>query len=158
MNFLHQHVGEFKIEAPGHDRSHLGKRRVLDHQDGLVDRFAKMAFDSLPNLGGINIRNSRKQIDRAVEILQMLADNRHVEGSTVLDEYLAISVEQHPPRRAQGPRPLMVVLRHLQVSLVLSDLQQPEADCQHHEHRNSPYLQHGHAQREPPPIFSHFHG
>jgi hypothetical protein len=51
----------------------------------------------------------------------------------------------------------MVVLGHLQIPPVLSDLQGPEAGRQRPEHDGDNDLQHRHAPREPPSIFSYFH-
>ena len=59
----------------------------------------------------------------------MLADERDVEGVPVLDEDLAVAVEQHAARRAQRQRALVVVLRHLVELLVLDDLEEPEPDA-----------------------------
>jgi len=52
----------------------------------------------------------------------------------VLDQEPAVPVEKHPAGRAQGERPLMVVLRHLIVFGVLNNLQDPEADPQRGKH------------------------
>ena len=72
----------------------------------------------------------------AIEILGVLADDRDVERVAVLDEDLAVAVEEDAARRAQRQRALVVVLRHLLELRVLDDLEEPEADRQHGEHHD----------------------
>ena len=58
------------------------------------------------------------------EILGVLADDGDAERVAVLDEHAAVPVEDDAARRAQGERPLVVVLGHL---LELRVLRRPAA-------------------------------
>ena len=105
-----------------------------------------MPIDDLLDLLGIESGHRRQHPHRAVEILGVLADDRDGEGVAIVDEHLAVAVEQHPARGPQRERPLMVVLRHLLVLRVLGDLQYPETDRERREQQDPPNLK-GHEPR-----------
>jgi hypothetical protein len=45
-----------------------------------------------------------------------------------------VTIEQHPARRSQRERPLVIVLGHLAVVVVLNDLEKPEAHRERRKH------------------------
>ncbi len=89
-----------------------------------------------------------------IEILGVLAKDGDGEGVTILDEDLAVAVEQDPTRRAQRERALMVVLRHLLVLGVLDDLQDPEADAERGKRQDDGDLEHDQPLTDSPAIFT----
>ena len=128
VHLLDDDVRQLEVEAPCRERRHLREGGILDHDDGLVARLAHVALDGLAHLIDVDAGDRRKEADRVIKILHVFADDRHVERATVLDEDLAVSVEEDAARRAEGKRPLVIVRRHLLVPRVLNDLQGPETN------------------------------
>ena len=104
---------------------------------GRVRRLTAMTLDDLLNLFEIEPCNSCQEPSGLIEIFGVLAKNGDGEGVTVLDQHLAVAVEQDAAGRPQRERALMVVLGHLLVFRVLDDLQDLErnAECgKRHDH------------------------
>ena len=75
----------------------------------------------------------------------------------ILDENMAVAVEDEAARRPQRERPLVVVLGHLLVLGVLHDLQHPKADREHRKSDHDHILQDGEPDRDLAPVFSERH-
>ncbi len=105
------------------------ERRVLDQDDRPVARLATPAVDGLVQLRLVDAGGDRQDVQRLVEVLGLLADERDVEGVPVLDEDLAVAIEQHAARRRQRQPPHVIVLRHLGELLALGTwkIQKPTA-------------------------------
>ncbi len=93
-----------------------------------------MAVDGVVHLLRIEARDLRQHANRPVEVLGVLADDGDGERAAIFDEHLAVAIEHHAARRAQGDRALMVVLGELLELLVLDDLQVPEAEGENRKH------------------------
>ena len=132
-HLLHDHVGQFEVEPPGGDRGHLRQRRVLDHDDRPVGRLTPVPLEVLAQFLLVAPHHLGQQVHRAVEVARVLAHDRDVERGPVLDQHLAVAVEDHPARRPQRQGALVVVLRHLAELGVLENLEVPEAAQQEGE-------------------------
>ncbi len=86
-----------------------------------------MAIDDLAHGALLEPEQRGEQANGVVEVLRVLADNRNAVGVAVLDQHLAVAVEDHPARSAQRERALIVVLGQLRVLLVLGHLQAPRS-------------------------------
>jgi hypothetical protein len=135
------------------DGEHLLLGRVLDDGDRPEDRLAAAALDDLANLGLVHARHLRQLRQRGVEVGCPFAVDRDRPRVAVLDEDLAVAIEEDAARRAQRDRAQAVVVRHLPVLLVLHDLQQPEADGQRREADDRANLQRGDPRVQALPIF-----
>jgi hypothetical protein len=155
--FLDDDVRQLEVEPPGRDCRDLRERRIFDDHDRPIAWLPAMTVDDLPHAPLVESGNRRQQPDRAVDILRVLANDGDVERVAVLDENLAVAVEQHAPRRPQGERPLVIVLRHLTVVVVLDDLEEPEAHCQRREHDNGTDLEDRKADPDASAIFGDGH-
>ncbi len=140
-HLLHDDVGEFARKAAGGDRCHLGQRRVLDDGDRAVRGLAAVTLNDVAHRPFLEAEDLRQQPDRTVEVLGLLADDRDAVGVAVLDENLAVAVEEHAARGAQRQRALVVVRCHLLEAVVLHDLQVPEADGQDPEQHHGEVLE-----------------
>ena len=156
-HFLDDHVGQLEIKTARRHRRHLRQRRVLDDENGPVARLAAMAIDHFANDLLLDAGHRRQHANRAVEVLGVFADDRDVEGIAVLDQQAAGAVEDDAPRRAQGQRPLVVVLRHLLELGVLHHLVEPEAAGQQSEGDRHRYPQHVQPGGEAPLVFTDSH-
>ena len=148
-------VGQLEVEPPRLDGGHLRERRVLHDRDRPVGRLAAMTLDDRAHPGLVHAEDAGEQTDRAVQVFRVLAHDRNAVGVAVLDEHLAFAVEDDAARRAQGERPLMVVLRHLFELRVLDDLQHPEADGENREDDRDDVLQNGEAHADAAPFYGH---
>ncbi len=116
-----------------------------------------MTLDDVLNLLQVEPRHAREEPRGLIEILGVLAKDGDREGVTILDQDLAVAVEQDPTRRAQSERALMVVLRHLLVLLVLSDLQDPETHGECGKRHNHGDLEYDQSLADSPAIFTRRH-
>jgi hypothetical protein len=89
----------------------------------------------------VEAEHAGEELNRPVEILGVLADDRDAVRPAVVDQNLAVAIEHQTARRSEGKRPLMVVLGHLLELRVLHHLQHPEADRQHREQDGDDVLQ-----------------
>ena len=112
-----------------------------------------MAIDDLSNARLLDAKHRRHQPHGTVQVFRVLADDRDAVRGPVADQELAVAVEDHPARRAQRERPLMIVLRHLEEFLVLHDLQHPEAHREDRENDRNDRLQRRQPDADPPTIF-----
>ena len=77
-------------------------------------------------------------MQRLIEVLCLLTHQRDVEGALVVDQDLAVAIEQHAARGRQRQPAKMVLLGDLFEFLVLRDLEDPEDDRQRPEdHRDN---------------------
>ena len=113
---------------PRPDRDELLERRVLDEDDRTVGRLAAAAVHGFAQLRLVGAGRLRQHVQRLIEILGLLADQRDVEAVLVLDQDPAVAIEQHAARRRQRQPPQVVVLGHLAELFVLRDLEDPEPD------------------------------
>ena len=155
---LDDHVGEFEVEAARHDRRHLRQARILDHDDGAIRRQVAGAIDDLAHVVFLDSGHRREHPDRPIEVGGMEADDRDGVTGPVLDEDLAVAVEQHAARRPQRQLALVVVLRHLAKLLVLDDLEEPEGARQQEEADDDGHLQDRDAGRRDFAGFAGAHG
>ena len=149
-HFLRDDAGQ--LEAARLDRDDLLDGRVLDQHDRPVARLAPPPVDGLVQRRFVGAGGRGEQAQRLVEVARLLADERDVEGVLVLDEHLAVAVEQHAARRRQRQAAAVVVLRHLVELLVLGDLKDPERHRQRGEERRHDRLNPGQPQAEVPAI------
>ena len=138
-------------------RGDLLAARVVDHDHRPVSRLVPMARDDVANLVRRHVGHARQQLDRALEILAVLAEDRDVERAPVLDEHAAFAIEDHAARRTQRQRPLVVVLRHLLEPGVLRDLEEPEAAGKQQERDEDNTLNRADANGEAAFVFSDCH-
>ena len=87
-----------------------------------------MALDDAPHGGIIDAGHLGQQVDRPVEVLDLLPHERDIERVAVLDQHLTVAVEHDPTRRTQRDAALMVILGHLEKPRVLAHLEMPEPD------------------------------
>jgi hypothetical protein len=66
-----------------------------------------------------------------------------------------VAIEQHATRRRQRQLAHVVVVRHVPELLVLSDLKDPESDCQQRERDGNRALQHAKPVPQVAPIVRH---
>ena len=138
--------GQFEAaRAHGND---LLDRGVVDEDDGTVAGLAPPAVHDLPETCLVLAGRGGERPERLLDVLRLLAHERDVEAVPVLDEHLAVPVEQHAARRRQGQAADVVVLRHLAEPLVLGDLENPEPHRQRRKGDGDQILQHGQPQRQ----------
>ena len=125
-HFLPDDAGQ--LQAARHPCRDLRLGRVLDQNDRPIARFAPAAIDRFAQLRFVGAGGRGEDAQGFVDVSRLLAIERDVEGVLVLDEDLAVAVEQHAARRRQRQAPAVVVLRHLVELLVLRDLEHPERD------------------------------
>src|SRR6185295_1957960 len=113
-----------------------------------------MALDDVLHQFQVEPRHAREESRGLTKVLGVLAQDGDREGVTVLDEHLAVAVEQDPTRRAQRERALMVVLRHLLVLVVLSDLQDPETHAERGKRHDHGDLEYDQSLADSPAIFT----
>ena len=128
-----QHVDAGQLELSSPHGSHLWEGRVLDDRDRPERRFATMPLDDFANRLFVDAGGGGEHAGDRVQIGQPLTHDRDRVGIAILHEHAIVAVEQHATRRAQRNRPLVVVVRPLQVEAVLHDLQDPEPDREHAE-------------------------
>ncbi len=129
-----------QFEAARLDGNDLLQGRVLDQHDRPVARFTTPAVDGLAHLRFVGAGGRRHQAKRVVDIARLLAVERDVEGVLILDQDLAVAVEQDAARRRQRQPAAVVVLRHLVELLVLRDLKHPERHRQRGKERRHEHL------------------
>src|SRR5215468_6194252 len=92
-----------------------------------------MPVDDRTDAGFLESEHCGERMNRAGQVLRVLAHDRDAVRVAILDHHAALAVEYQSAGRPQRKRALMVVLGHLVVLLVLHDLQDPEADGQYGE-------------------------
>ena len=140
---LEQHVAQLVLA-----RRHRGKLRhggVRDHADRLIPRQRPAAIDDVADVALLDAGHRGEQPHRAIEVLRLLAHQRDVLRLAVLDQHLAVTIEQRPARRPQRNLAGVVVLGFLEELVVLQDLDGPEGHDQHEEQHAEPDLHHGQA-------------
>jgi hypothetical protein len=150
-------VWQFEVEASCRDRCYLRQCRVLDDGDRPVRGLTSMTLDDVLHLLQVEPRHACEEPGGLIEILGVLAKDGDREGVTILDQNFSVAVEQDPTRRAQGERALMVVLRHLLVFLVLSNLQDPETHGERSKRHNHGDLECDQSLADSPAIFTRGH-
>ena len=88
----------------------------------------------------------------------MLADDRDVEGTAILDQHLAGAIVDDAARSPQRKRALVVVVGHLLEPGVLGHLEEPEDPGQQAEDNEHRRPQPPEPHRQSPSIFSDRHG
>ena len=152
-HLVNLHVRQLGVELPRQDRRDLRQRRIVHNHDWAIGRLTEMAVDDLLHVFRIEARDLRQNPNRPVEVLGVLADDGDGERTAILDQHLAVAIEHHAARRAQGDRALMVVLGQLVELLVLDDLQVPEAEGENRKHDGKAHLQHDETNRHAASIF-----
>ena len=149
-HFLPDDAGQF--QAPRHPCRDLRLGRVLDQNDRPIARFAPAAIDRFAQLRFVSSCGRGQDAQGFVDVSRLLAIERDVDGVLVLDEDLAVAVEQHAARRRQRQAPAVVVLRHLVELLMLRDLEHPEGDGEHRKQRRHDDLHRGQPQAQISPV------
>ena len=140
------------------DREPLFAGGVLDQHDRPVARFAPPAVDRLVHHRFVGAGRQREHVQGLFEVLGLLAHQRDVEGAVILDQDLAVAVEQHAARRRQRQPPEMILLGHLRELLVLRDLEHPERHGEHGEQHGDDELERRQPHRQAAAVFRHHHG
>ncbi len=145
-------------QVPRGDGEPLFPCRVLDEHDRPVARLAAPAIHRLPHHRFVRAGRQRQGVQRLIEVLRLLAHQRDVEGALVVDQDLAVAIEQHAARRRQRQPAQMVLFGDLFEFLVLRDLEDPEDDRQRPEDHRDDDLQRREAHRQAAAILRHHHG
>ena len=109
---------------------------------------APAAVDGLAQLRFVGVGGERQRVQRLVEFFGLFAHERDVEAVPVLDQHLAVTIEQHAARRRQRQSAEMVFFGHLAELLVLGDLENPESDRQRRKRHRDDVLQHRQPRRQ----------
>src|SRR5262249_6028753 len=123
----------------------------------LIARLAPPPVHGLLDLLWIETGDGGQHPHGLRDVVSVLAIDRHREGMPVVDQHLAVAIEQHAARGAQREGPLIVVLGQLDVRVALDDLEEPEAEAEHREERDDAHLQRREAGGDSTAIFSWWH-
>ena len=146
-----------QLGLAGRNREPLLARRVLDQDDRPVARLAAPAVHGLVHQRLVSAGRQRQRVQCLIEVLRLFADQRDVERAAVLDEDLAVAIEQHAAWRGQRQPPKMIFLGHLPELLVLHDLEHPERHCQRREEDGDDVLERRQPHRQAAAVLRHHH-
>ena len=147
-----------QLPLPRQERDELLEGGVLDEDDRPVARLPSPAIDGLAQSRFVHSGGRGQDVQRPIDVPRLLAQQRDVERALVLDEDLAVPVEQHAARRRQRQPPHVVVLRHLPELLVRGDLEHPERDRERREENRNDVLNDGEPLRQAAAIVRSYGG
>jgi hypothetical protein len=111
----------------GHE---LLEGRILDEDDRPIAGFATPPIHGVAKVRFIHASCLGQQVQRALDIFRLFANEGDVPGALILYEDRPIAVEQHPAGCRKWQPPHVIVLRHLRKLVVRCNLEDPERNGQ----------------------------